>query len=337
MPPSATSATPFDFPKIDLYRRLGGSLAADSLAELGAHDPAPGPVPGDHTQARDFQTLQAELASIEGRLAALEVIPAAVRAVADGAQRAGVRHAEIAVALKAWSPSRLTQPQDILKVLARSVAEFAYPASPSLGWLIWVSLDEPVDSLERSVELAAAGKDQGVLGLAVRTSDHDSEAALRTLAETRASGVSVVLEVDPSLEPGLMADRLDAAAPRRIVFGQRMIQDLPALAWIREHRPALVVCASGERILGLANEPSDLSLQPMIQAGMQVGLGSWAPALLGEDLGEAIQHLLADHRLSTETMLSLMLAGVQASLLGSRPKRDLERELEAAMFGFPTG
>lgn len=334
MPPSAT---PFDFPKIDLYRRLGGSLAADSLAELGVRDPVPGSVPGGHAQAREFQTLQAEMTLIEGRLAGLDVIPAAVRAVADGAQRAGVRHAEMAVALQAWSPQHLTQPQDILKVLARSVAEYAYPASPSLGWLIWVSLDEPVANLERSAELAAAGKDQGVLGLAVRTSNRDSEASLRALAETGASGVSVVLEFDPALEPGLMADRLETAAPRRIVFGQRLIQDLPALAWIREHRPSWVVCASGERILGLGNEPSDLSLQPMIQAGMQVGLGSWAPALLGEDLGEAIQHLLADHRLSMETMLSLMLAGVQASLLGSRPKRDLERELEAAMFGFPTG
>jgi aminodeoxyfutalosine deaminase len=334
MPPSDHV---LDFPKIDLYRRLGGTFDAEALAGLGTRTPAPEPTPGSVSNVTDWDAWQLKMQSLEAGLTDQGSFAAAVRSLAGQADRAGIRHIEIAVEVESLNSGGRADEEAILAVLRRAVEDFNYPASPSLGWLILTSLSAPAATVAEALALAAAGRGMGVLGLAVRLSPHDSADCDRVVAGAQGLKVPVVVELDPAVAVGSVTSRLEVLAPRRIVFGRGLLIDLGALAWIREHRPGMVVCPAADRALGLGDDLAGPQLQAMIQAGMQVSLGTWAPSLLGSDLEGDLQRLLTQGQLSDESLFGLMLAGVQASFLGSREKRELEREFEAAIFGFPSG
>jgi len=316
-----TSSELIALPKVDLFRRLGGALASPS-----------GP---DGSWRPSMDALNRMMAENETRLASNGALPQVLRSVMDSVQADNIAHLELAV-----SPAALGVAVGSLEAafdeLAVARSSLQPGAAPSFGWLISVAAADPVDELARSVTLARERGDDGVLGLAVLLAAGDPTEADALLAEAQIGGVPMMVQLSPDVAPDWASERLTRIAPSRIAFGNQSLHSLDALAWIRRHRPVVLVCLNAERAVGVWPSDDKHPLTQMIQAGMQVNLASWAPGLLGGTLTDDYRLAAESLGLSLEALRGLTLAGVQASFLEHRQKRRLEREFENAIFGFPT-
>jgi aminodeoxyfutalosine deaminase len=340
----ATPAPTFDdlfaLPKVDLFRRLGGALDAGALADLRGpasphgQDSTPGLTSVDHWITGSWPTMQARMAAVEAWMASAQLLQPAVQAITRAAEAEAVAHVELAV-----SPTALVAPMGSLEAavdgLSRALPAQPPEASTSVGWLLDVAASEPMGELARIAELALDHREAGVLGLAVRLAVDNASAADALLAEARQAGLSLQVQLWPDLEVDAALPRLEEIRPSRIAFGGRLIQSLDALGWIRERRPAMVVCPSSESALGQPRQSASQMLMGMIQAGMQVSLATWAPGPLGRSLTDEYLQVAQELGFSLESLRGLTLAGVQGSFLTKGLQRRLERQFEASIFGFP--
>jgi aminodeoxyfutalosine deaminase len=346
--PGAPSPT-FDelllLPKVDLFRRLGGALTADELDRLQAGEPDTLLDPASRLTLDEgkqphppsvLEDLEARLDGMENRLAASPGIPALVAAVSAAAREDHVAHLEMAVSPAALASS-MGSLQAVFEGLRRATQVDRLDGSPSLGWLISVSASDPVPDLTKIVRLVLDEGTPSILGLAVRLSQGASKDATPVLVEARHAGMPLLLQLEPGLDAEAAYDSLKALEPTRIVFASQLLHSMGALGWIREHRPALIVCLSAESAVFTQDAGTAQPLMQMIQAGMQVSLATWVPGLTGRGLTDDYQLAAQTPGLSLEAMRGLTMAGVQASFLGKAQKRQLEREFEDAIFGFPSG
>jgi adenosine deaminase len=341
---AAPRPTPTDLlalPKVDLYRRLGGALTSAASpvlrkqASSAAGDPA-SDTRAAHAIPLSMDAWQKRMAENEAQMASSIGLQAALRAVVESARVDHVAHLELAVSPVALAGA-LGSPEAVFDALVHALEEIHLDGGPSLGWLISVAASPPLDDLAQIVSLAREHKHAGILGLAVRLAAEDPLEADDLLVDTLAADLPMMAHLAPDIASDAAFERLTRLAPARIAFGSQTLHSLDALGWIRQNRPALLVCLSAERATGMWAGHDAHPIVQMIQAGMQVSLATWAPGLLTHSLTD--EYLLAAESLglTLEALRGLTLAGVQASFLPKVPKRQLERVFEDTIFGFPTG
>jgi len=338
--PPPTSTDLLDLPKVDLYRRLGGALTSGASPLQGSQAPTAGVNPADTLAElplpQTMESWERRMAQNEARIASSMGLQTALRAVVETAQADNIAHLELAV-----SPAALADAFGSLEAafdaLVDGLEAIHLDEGPSLGWLISLMAATPPDELARIVGWARERKQAGILGLVVRMAAEDPAEADDLLVKTSAAELPIMVHLAPDITPEVTFERLSRLAPARIAFGNQTLHSLGALAWIRQSRPALLVCLSAERAAGMWAGPDVHPIIQMIQAGMQVNLATWAPGLLGHSLTGEYQLAAESQGLTLEALRGLSLAGVQASFLPKVPKRDLERKFEDTIFGFPTG
>lgn len=325
--PAAPRPTPTDLlalPKVDLYRRLGGALTSAASPFTNKQG-----LPSIDAWSPWMDQIEAQMASSNG-------LQAGLRAVIETARRDNIAHLELAVSPVALAAA-LGSLEAAFDALARVLEEVHLEQGPSLGCLISVASAPTMERLAQVASLARERKQAGILGLVARLTAEDPAEADDLLAETLGSDLALMVHLAPDIQPDAAFERLERLAPARIAFGNRTLQNIEALGWIRQSRPAMLVCLSAERAAGIWSGEEAHPIVQMIQAGMQVNLATWAPGFLATDLTGEYQMAAESLGLTLEALRGLTLAGVQASFLPKLPKRQLERQFEDIIFGFPTG
>jgi len=342
--PAVPPPTPTDLlalPKVDLYRRLGGALTSAAASLLrkqtswASADP-PRDTTAAHQMSLSMDAWHGRMAENEAKMASSIGLQAALRAVVESARGDNLAHLELAVSPVALAGA-IGSPEAAFDALAQAFERIHLETGLSLGWLISVEAAPPLDQLAQILRWARERKEAGILGMAVRLASDDPFEADDLLVETLAADLPMMVHLAPDIAPDAAVERLNRLAPARIAFGNKILQSLDALAWIRQNRPAVLVCLSAERATGLWAGDDPHPIVQMIQAGMQVNLATWAPGLLERSLTDEYQLAAGSLDLTLESLRGLTLAGVQASFLPKVPKRYLEREFEDTIFGFPTG
>jgi hypothetical protein len=331
-------------PKVDLYRRLGGAFDLGSLSSLLGRDADAGQPGGSQATAHgsesgarlDLDAAEVWMTQVESRLLAADALGAAVGAVAERARDERVARLELAVSSEALAEGAGSVAAGLDRL---SEAMQMRPADemPSIGWLIGIAANGRAGDLQDTLgPVLERRADSGVIGLVLRGASTGFAGRSEALTDARQAGLPLVVRLAPDLDLDSHVEDLERLDPERIVFGSALLHNLQALGWIRERRPVLVACLSVEKALGMWPKNGVHPLIQIIQAGMRVGLGSWAPALVGRRLTDDYRLASDGLDLSLESLRGLTLAGVQASFLDKRSKLRLEREFEAAIFGLPT-
>ncbi len=280
--------------------------------------------------------LDRQMAENETRLAASGGLAAALHAVVEDARKDNVAHLELAV-----SPAALAGPLGSIEgaLDALALASSALPAEgrPTVGWLVSVAASVSRNDLAQMAGWVRERMGDGILGVVLRLAADDPPEADDQLSDNLPSDLPIMVQLAPDISPDVILPRLTRLAPARVAFGNAALRSLDAMGWIRQNRPAQVVCLSAERSIGMGSSDPVHPMVGMIQAGMQVGLATWAPGLLERTLTNEYRLAADQVGLTLETLRGLTLASVQASFLPERQKRHFEREFEATIFGFPTG
>lgn len=320
-----------DLPQIDLYRWLEGALDPSALAELaGGGGSSDRPSPPEPAFVRPDET--SFIPALKARARRIAPIPAlrrVVERVLEEASGGSLRRVEL-VFSPAWLAAAGGYEQAAAFEAVLSASAGADSGELSIGWIAAVPAEASASELETTIALCTRHRAAGMVAVSLQLDDVTIHRVdyRQAISGAKEAGLGVVLETSAVTTAASVADALESLMPDRVVEGSRVLADLRALSAVKASRATMLTCLTG----GEGRVPD---LPAMIQAGLQVVLITWAPGLMGTSMEMAYQLASESFGLSRESLKGLAMAAAQSSFMDRRPKRKLERELEAELFGFP--
>lgn len=120
-----------------------------------------------------------------------------------------------------------------------------------------------------------------------------------------------------------VATTLDWLHPDRIGHGVRSVEDRQVLQRVVADAVTLEVCPGSNVALGVFDEPGDVPLRRLVDAGARVALGADDPLLFGSRLVDQYEMARTTHGFDDEALADL----ARASIVGSRAPQSIRREL----------
>lgn len=323
-------------PKIDLHRHLEGSLRLDTVAELAAAGSIP--LPADRDELRRLiqvgpddphhrEFFLSRFASLRQVYRSEEIIDrVTVEAVQDAIDD-NVRYLELHLTPAALSAMNAASYSDVIRWVLRAVDRRA-TGDHRVNLVVSINRHEPVAIAEAVAEAAVEYRDQGVvaLDLAGDEADYPAEPFRQVFEQAAREGLARSVHAGEWSGPESVREAIEQLAADRISHGVRIVEDPAVVRLARDRDVPFAVCLTSNLQTGVVPGLNDHPLVPMIQAGLHVTLNSDDPGVSGITLSSEYERAL-ELGLTHESLRGLILAGVQASFLTAKAKRELEADL----------
>ncbi|WP_299447470.1 adenosine deaminase [uncultured Phycicoccus sp.] len=251
-------------------------------------------------------------------------------ALDDGAE--GSRWLEIQVDPTSYAPfvGGITPALEI--VLDEAAAVSREPGAAQVGVVVAASrMRHPLEA-RTLARLAArhAGSGPGtVVGFGLSNDERRGDtvefgAAFRI---ARRAGLASVPHAGELLGPEAVAATLASMAPDRLGHGVRSVEDPWVLERVVTSGVALEVCPGSNVSLGVYDEPGDVPLRRLLEAGATVALGADDPLIFGSRLAAQYDIAREVHGIDDAGLAGL----ARASLAASRAPSDLRAAAERAI------
>lgn len=147
------------------------------------------------------------------------------------------------------------------------------------------------------------------------------------------AGLAAVPHGGELLGPDHIRQIMDCLHPQRIGHGVRAVEDPATLDLVAQRGIALELCPLSNVALGVYDQPSQVPLRPIVEAGIKVALGADDPLLFRSRLVDQYRVAREDLGFSDPELAALARASVEASRASDGVKRRLLAGIDAWLAG----
>lgn len=315
-------------PKADLHVHLVGSATPATVARLAARHPDAG-VPVDVEELRDFYAFTdfRHFLRVYGVVGALIRDPQDVQDLVVGLGRdmlsEGVGYAKVTVT--PTSHIRAGVPAADLAAALDAGAAMVRRTGVELAWVYDISAGDGQVGARATLDAALHDPPAGLVGFGLG----GPEAGVRradfrdVFAAARAAGLHGVPHAGETVGPEEVWAAVRDLGAERVGHGISARHDPDLLAHLREHGITLEVCPSSNAATGAVPSLAEHPLAELLDAGIQVALGSDDPPMFGTSLVEEYRRARDVLGLDRGQLLQLARTSIEASFAPQDVKRRL--------------
>jgi adenosine deaminase len=275
-------------PKAELHLHLEGAIRAGTARELAERYGRPMPRTGRFADLSEFVVAYEQARDLIGSLDDLRRVAAELLTTA---RENGVVWTEVHLIPPTYA-GRLGPDEAVVEAVLDGLAAGSDDAAGA-GLIIGVNRMLPVEAAERSLELALAYRDRGVVGLGLAADEARFPAWLFASVFGRAAAAG--LPTVPHAGEGAGAESVRACVEllgaRRINHGVRAVEDPAVVDLLIERGVSLDVCPTSNVALQVAPSLEAYPLPALLDAGVPVSLNTDCPLFL--DTSTADEYALA--------------------------------------------
>jgi adenosine deaminase len=264
-------------PKAELHLHLEGAIRPSTARELAERYGRPMPRTGRFADLTEFVVAYEQARDLIGSLDDLRRVAAELLTTA---RENGVVWTEVHV-IPATYAGRLGPDEAVVEAVLDGLAAGSDDAAGA-GLIIGVNRMLPVEAAERSLDLALAYRDRGVVGLGLAADEARFPASLFLLVFGRAAAEG--LPAVPHAGEGAGAESVRACVEllgaRRINHGVRAVEDPAVVDLLIERGVSLDVCPTSNVALQVAPSLEAHPLPALLDAGVPVSLNTDCPLFL---------------------------------------------------------
>ncbi|MEU1599266.1 adenosine deaminase [Streptomyces sp. NPDC005708] len=270
-------------PKAELHLHLEGALRPSTAAELADAYGRPAPPVGPFAGLGEFVGAYEGARDLVGSLDDLHRIG---RELVEDAAAQGVVWSEVYLIPPSYG-GRLGPAEGILEAVLDGMRAGATEDSAA-GVIVGINRGLPMESARRSLELAVAFREAGVvgLGLAGDEAGHPPERFTELFREAREAGLPAVPHGGEGAGPASVRTCVQALGAHRISHGVRAAEDPRLLSELAERGVCLDVCPTSNTLLQVSSSLADHPLPAIMAAGVPVTVNSDCPLFCGTTLLE---------------------------------------------------
>jgi adenosine deaminase len=264
-------------PKAELHLHLEGAIRPGTARELADRYGLPLPRTGRFADLSEFVVAYEQARDLIGTLDDLRRVAAELLTTA---RENGVAWTEVHLIPPTYA-GRLGPDEAVVEAVLDGLASAAGPAAGA-GLIIGVNRMLPVAAAERSLALALAYRDRGVVGLGLAADEARFPATL--FADVFRRAAEAGLPAVPHAGEGSGADSVRACVEhlgaRRINHGVRAIESSAVVNLLLDRCVSLDVCPTSNVALQVAPSLAAHPLPTLIAAGVPVSLNTDCPLFL---------------------------------------------------------
>ena len=264
-------------PKAELHLHLEGAIRPSTARELAERYRRPMPRTGRFADLSEFVVAYEQARDLIGSLDDLRRVAAELLTTA---RENGVVWTEVHVIPPTYA-GRLGSDEAVVEAVLDGLAAGSDDAAGA-GLIIGVNRMLPVEAAERSLELALAYHDRGVVGLGLAADEVRFPAWLFASVFGRAAAAG--LPAVPHAGEGAGAESVRACVEllgaRRINHGVRAVEDPAVVELLVERGVSLDVCPTSNVALQVAPSIAEHPLPALLAAGVPVSLSTDCPLFL---------------------------------------------------------
>jgi adenosine deaminase len=321
-------------PKAELHVHLEGSIVPELALRLAARRNVrlPGADEGVEGlrrayQFRSFRDFLNVYVALSSTLQQAEDFAEVVVGVAEQLAAQRVRWAEMT-----FTPmthvARGVDAEAMLEGLAHGRRRARDELDVEIAWVFDVVRSFP-EQADATLELALRHRDHGVIAVGVGGPEGPawSVAPLASMfTRAKAEGLKSVPHAGEQWGAPSLRETLDLLAPDRIGHGIRCLEDPEIVAELIDRAVKLEVCPSSNVALGVVASLAEHPLPRLLDAGLQLSLGSDDPPLFGTTLVEEYRRCAQAFGWGPEAILARARAAVDHSFMPDERKQALWAE-----------
>ncbi len=323
-------------PKVDLHRHLEGSLRLETLREAAVQygielpgDGLPGLVqmqPGDRPT---FSTFLAKFQVLRQFYRSPELIERMTREAVCDAANDGVTHLELRFTPVALGRQQGFSPAQVMDWVAASASRAAVECGIVVRLIASVNRHEPVEQAEAIARLAVERIGQGIVGLDLAGNEAEFPALpfASVFREARSSGLHITVHAGEWGGAANVSEAVGAFGAERIGHGVRVLEDPRVVDLVRERGTALEVCLTSNVQSGVVPTLADHPLLRLLDAGLNITLGTDDPSVSGIALSGEYQLAVEGLGLSPDRLEGMILASARAAFLPDEEREALARRI----------
>ena len=266
-----------DLPKAELHLHLEGAIRPETAAELADRYGVPRPRTGRFAGLPEFVVAYEQARDLIGSLDDLRRVAAEILTTA---RENGVVWTEVHLIPPTYA-GRLGPDEAVVEAVLDGLASAA-SSSAAAGLIIGVNRMLPLSSARRSLELALAYRDAGVvgLGLAADEARFPAPAFAPVFSEAVAAGLRAVPHAGEGAGAKSVRACVEALGASRICHGIRAVEDPAVVELLVERGISLDVCPTSNVALAVVPSMESHPLPRLVRAGVPVSLNTDCPLFL---------------------------------------------------------
>jgi adenosine deaminase len=261
-------------PKAELHLHLEGAIRPETAAELADRYGLPQPRTGRFAGLADFVGAYERARDLIGSLDDLRRVAAEVMTTA---RENGVVWTEVHLIPPTYA-GRLGPEEAVVEAVLDGFASAASPEAAA-ALIIGVNRMLPMPAAWRSLRLALAYRDAGVVGLGLAADEARFPASLFTevFHAAAASGLPAVPHAGEAAGADSVRSAVEDLGARRVNHGIRAVEDPSLLDLLAERGIGLDVCPTSNVALQVVSSLAEHPLPVLLEAGVPVSLNTDCP------------------------------------------------------------
>jgi adenosine deaminase len=329
-------------PKVDLHRHLEGSLRLGTMLELAgeAGFKFPSARKTLHRRVRmqpdeswNWETFLAKFDTLRRFYRSPEIIQRITHeAIADAAAD-NVVYLELRFTPATLARGRGFALREVFEWVEAAAAAAARQHDLRVRLIASVNRHDSLAEAEQVAAIAADRLDGLLVGLdlAGNEVEYSAEPFVGVFREARQAGLRITIHAGEWTGAESVRQALETMQADRIAHGVRVMEDPSVVALALERRTPFEVCLTSNLHSGVVATLAEHPLPRMIQAGLQVSLGTDDPSISDIRLSDEYALAVEQLGLSEVSLAGLILAAGQAGFLPEAEKRSLEAELQSLL------
>jgi adenosine deaminase len=325
-------------PKVDLHRHLEGSLRVSTMLDIArAHGitvptgtgPLSNLVQVQTSEPYTYQNFLAKFNTLRLFYRSPEVIHRVTREAVEDAAKDNVRYLELRFTPVALSRAERFPLGEVMDWVCESASRAAKEFGLRVRLIASVNRHESVELAEQVAWLAAARIPRGMLGLDLAGNEAEFSAVpfLGVFKEAHQAGLKLTVHAGEWAGAANVQEAVETLNADRIGHGVRVIEDPNVVALARERGVTFEVCVTSNYQTGVVNSLQEHPIMKMLDAGLNVALGTDDPSISRITLTDEYRRICEDLGMANSLLKERILAAAQASFLQDAERETLVGEL----------
>ena len=253
-----------------------------------------------------------------------EIIHRVTREAIEDAANDNVRHLELLFSPVALSRAERFPMGQVMDWVCESAGKAAREFGMQVVLIASMNRHESVELAEQAAWLAAARIGSGILGLDLAGNEAEYPAApfLGIFKEAQQSGLKLTVHAGEWAGAVDVREAIETFNANRIGHGVRVMEDPGTIAMSRERGTPFEVCVTSNLRTGVIQFIREHPVMRMLEAGLNVTLGTDDPSILQIALSGEYRQVCEDLGMEHKTLKKCILAAARASFL-AKGKRDI--------------
>ncbi len=313
-------------PKVDLHRHLEGSLRLKTMQEIArAHGmtvpistgPLSSLVRVQTSEPTTYQNFLTKFNTLRLFYRSPEVIHRVTREAIEDAANDNVRLLELRFSPVALSRAEGYPMGQVMDWVCESAGKAAREFGIQVVLIASVNRHESVELAEQAAWLAAARTGAGILGLDLAGNEAEFPAApfLGIFKDAQQSGLKLTVHAGEWAGAADVREAIESFKADRIGHGVRVLEDPQTTAMAGASGIPFEVCITSNLQTGVVRSLREHPVMEMLQAGLNVTLGSDDPSISQIALSGEYQRACEELGMTNKILKERILAAARASFL----------------------